>query len=408
MPLRCLSTLLRDAPETLAGKKVLLRVDYNVPIAHGRITDKARILRTIPTLRALLDAGAVVVVLSHFGRPKKGFDRRFSLAPVVDALAETLREQLGHSVPVHFGVESVGQEAHHAIAATAPSEVVLLENLRFYAEESTNDDTFSAQLATLGDIFINDAFSCVHREHASIVGITRHIPSYAGLLLEEELRTLEQALEAPERPVVAVVGGAKISTKIKMLKNLLDKVDQLLIGGAMANTFLYAEGKEIGHSLFEKDQVALAQAILAKAHASDCHVSLPTDAVTAQELTPHTNCSVFSCDNVPSDQAILDIGPETTQHWQDIISTCRTLVWNGPLGACEVPPFDVGTTTIARTVALQTKKGACFSVAGGGDILASLKQAGLQEQFSYVSTAGGAFLQWLEGTTLPGVQALES
>ncbi|MDA8252818.1 MAG: phosphoglycerate kinase [Rhodospirillales bacterium] len=387
---------------SVAGKRVLLRADLNVPVHDGRITDLTRLERLSPTIRELAAGGARVIVLSHFERPKGKRVPGMSLEPVAAALGDVLHRK------VRFAEDCIGVPAQQAIEALSDGDVAVLENTRFHAGEETNDPDFAAALARLGDLFVNDAFSAAHRAHASTEGIAHLLPSYAGRLMQAELEALQSALTTPQRPVGAVVGGAKVSTKLDLLGNLVGRVDVLVIGGAMANTFLAAQGKNVGASLQEADMHATARDILARAQAAHCAVLLPVDAVVATALQPGVATQTVSVDAVPPGMLILDVGPRTVALLTARIGTLRTLVWNGPLGAFETPPFDAGTTALAQAVAAATASGALRSVAGGGDTVAALRHAGVLEKLSYVSTAGGAFLEWLEGRTLPGVAALEA
>ena len=384
------------------GRRVLVRVDFNVPMQDGRVSDVTRIERALPTLRDLRDRGAKVILLSHFGRPKGARRPELSLAPVAAALEAAL------GAPVAFAEDCIGAAAEAAVAGLAEGGVLLLENLRFHAGEEANDADFAAALAKLGDLYVSDAFSAAHRAHASVEAITRHLPSAAGRLMQAELEHLAQALGDPARPLAALVGGAKISTKLQLLGNLVEKADLLIIGGGMANTFLAAAGVEVGKSLCEHEMAETAREIMAKAKAGGCDIVLPTDALVAADLKPGVASETVSVKAVPAEQMILDVGPATAEHLVRRLEACRTLVWNGPLGCFEVPPFDRGTNAVARGAARLTRDGSLLSVAGGGDTVAALAHAGALDDFSYVSTAGGAFLEWLEGRTLPGVAALEA
>ena len=386
----------------LAGKTVLLRVDFNVPMAGGKVTDLTRIERAAPTVRELTAAGARVLLLSHFGRPKGKVVPEMSLAP----LAPVVGAVLG-GTSVAFAADCVGPDAAAALAELPEGGVLLLENLRFHGGEEANEAAFADGLAALGDLYVNDAFSAAHRAHASTEGLARRLPAAAGRLMQAELEHLAAALEQPKRPLAAVVGGAKISTKLDLLGNLVAKVDMLVIGGGMANTFLNAVGVEVGRSLCEHEMAETAREILAKAKAAGCDVVLPTDAVVAGDLAAGVKTEVVSVKAVPAGQMILDLGPATAEHLGRRLGDCASLVWNGPLGCFEVPPFDAATNLVARAAAERTKAGRLLSVAGGGDTVAALAHAGALADFSYVSTAGGAFLEWLEGKTLPGVKALE-
>jgi phosphoglycerate kinase len=385
----------------VAGKRVLLRADLNVPVRDGKISDLTRIERLSPTIRELSEKGAKVIVCSHFDRPKGKRVPAMSLAPMAAALAEVLGKK------VRFVEDCTGPAAEQAVELLSRGDVLVLENTRFYASEENNDPTFAAALAKLADIFVNDAFSAAHRAHASTEGVAHLLPSYAGRLMQAELEALDAALGNPVRPVAAIVGGAKVSTKLELLGNLVSKVDVLIIGGAMANTFLSAQGKDVGKSLQEAEMHALALDILAKAQAAGCRVVLPSDAIVAREFKPDPATETVSVDAVPPGTMILDIGPVSTAALVQRLPSLKTLVWNGPLGAFETPPFDTATMALAHAVADATQKGALRSVAGGGDTVAALRQAGVLDKMSYVSSAGGAFLEWLEGKTLPGVAALE-
>jgi phosphoglycerate kinase len=386
--------------ETVAGKRVLVRVDLNVPMKDGQVTDAMRIERAVPTLAELAAKGAKVIVLSHFGRPDGKRVPEMSLSPLVAPLAQALGR------PVAFAEDCIGPQAEAAVRALKNGEVLLLENLRFHKEEEKNDPGFVDSLSTLGDLYVNDAFSTAHRAHASTEGIAHRLPAVAGRLMQEELEALDKALGKPKRPVCAVVGGAKVSTKLDLLGNLVGKVDKLIIGGGMANTFLLAQGIAVGKSLAEKDLGKTALEILDKAKAAKCTVLLPIDVVVAGEFkanAPHAIVDAAAC---PADQMILDVGPKSIALYEKEVAGCATLLWNGPLGAFELTPFDTGTVALARKVAALTGAGTLLSVAGGGDTVAALAAAGVEEKFSYVSTAGGAFLEWMEGKTLPGVAAL--
>lgn len=385
----------------VAGKRVLLRVDLNVPMKDGAVTDATRIERAAPTVAELAEKGAKVVVLSHYGRPKGKPNSEMSLKPIVAPLARAVGR------PVAFAEDCIGAAAENAVAALKDGEVVLLENLRFHAGEEANDPDFVAGLARLGDLYVNDAFSAAHRAHGSIDGVARKLPALAGRLMQAELEALTRALERPERPVAAVVGGAKVSTKLDLLGNLVAKVDVLAIGGGMANTFLHAGGIEIGKSLAERDLAETVKEIQAKADASGCDILLATDAVIADTLAEDVATATVDILDVPEDKMILDVGPKTVAAIAKRLESCKTLVWNGPVGAFETVPFDAGTNALARAAADLTDRGQILSVAGGGDTVAALAHAGVVDRFSYVSTAGGAFLEWLEGKDLPGVAVLK-
>lgn len=384
----------------LAGQVVLTRVDINVPMEGGRVTDATRIERIAPTLRDILAAGGRPVLLAHFGRPKGKVVPEMSLAPIAAAVSEIL------GAPVKFAPDCIGDVAAGAIAALGEGEVLLLENTRFYPGEEKNDPEFAAALAALGDVFVNDAFSAAHRAHGSTTGIAHLLPSCAGRLMEAELSALEAALGAPKRPVVAVVGGAKVSTKLDLLGNLVRKVDHLVIGGGMANTFLAAQGINVGTSLCEHDLADTAREILTKADEASCEIVLPVDITVAREFKAGAPSETLPVDACPADAMILDAGPETVARIGAIFKAAETLIWNGPLGAFEIPPFDAATVAAATLAAEETAAGRLISVAGGGDTVAALNQAGAGERFTYISTAGGAFLEWMEGKELPGVAAL--
>ncbi len=387
----------------VAGKRVLVRGDLNAPMQAGVVSDATRIQRLAPTITELADRGAVVVVMSHFGRPKGSRDEAMSLRSLVKPLGAVLG---GRSVA--FAEDCIGAAAESVVSALKPGEIALLENLRFHPGEEANDPGFARSLAALGDFYVNDAFSAAHRAHASTEAIARILPSAAGRLMQAELEALQSALEAPERPVAAIVGGAKVSTKLDLLGNLLAKVDMLAIGGAMANTFLHALGTDVGNSLCEAEMAGTAREIMALADESGCEIALPSDAVVARELEAGAPGETVPIAAVPDGMMILDVGPATANALAGRLGSCRTLVWNGPLGAFETPPFDAGTNKVARAAADLTRGGGLKTVAGGGDTVAALAHAGVLDDFSYVSTAGGAFLEWLEGKVLPGVAALET
>jgi phosphoglycerate kinase len=384
----------------VAGKRVLVRADLNVPMKGGKVTDTTRIDRTVPTLKELADKGAKVIVLSHLGRPKGQKNLDFTLKPVADALAASLGR------PVAFAKDCIGPDAKAVGDAMKNGDVAMFENVRFYAEEEKNDQGFAKKLAEQGDILVSDAFSCSHRAHASVEALARILPSAAGRLMQAELEALEGALGKPQHPVAAVVGGAKISTKLDVLGNLIPKVDQLIIGGAMANTFLHAKGVAVGKSLCEHDMADSARAIMAQAEKGGCEIVLPTDAVVASEFAEGAASDTVSVNAVPADKMILDVGPDSIADLKSRLAGYKTLLWNGPLGAFEVTPFDTGTNVVAQEAAKLTKAGKLLTVAGGGDTVAALAHAGAGDDFSYISTAGGAFLEWLEGKTLPGVAVL--
>ena len=386
----------------VAGKRVLVRADLNVPMKDGAVADATRIVRTVPTLVELADKGGRVIVLSHLGRPKGRVVESLSLRPVAAALGAAVDGR-----EVAFAADCVGPDASTVAAAMADGDIVMVENLRFHAGEEGNDPAFAKELAALGDVYVNDAFSCAHRAHASTEAIARLLPAAAGRLMQAELEALASALDEPRHPVAAVVGGAKISTKMDALGHLVDKTDLLIIGGAMANTFLLARGVNVGRSLCEPDMTDSARAIMAAASRAGCDIALPVDAVVAREFAEGAESETVSVDAIPPDAMILDLGPASVGDLVRRLEGCRTLVWNGPLGAFEVSPFDAATTALARAVARLTKEGRLVSVAGGGDTVAALAKAGVGDGFTYVSTAGGAFLEWLEGKVLPGVAALQ-
>jgi len=382
------------------GKRVLLRVDLNVPMENGRVTDATRLERVAPTITEISDKGGKVILLAHFGRPR-GPDPKDSLMPVAAALAQVIKR------PIAFADDCVGEVAQEVVAAMRNGDILCLENTRFHKEEENNDPAFVAELAKLGDIWVNDAFSAAHRAHASTEGLGHKLPAYAGRTMEAELEALGKALEAPTRPVIAIIGGAKVSTKIDLLENLVRKVDALVIGGGMANTFLHAQGIGIGKSLAEKDLAATALRIIGKAEAANCAIILPVDAVVAFHFAAHSPSHAYGLDAIPTDGMILDVGPRSIERIHAAIDDAATLVWNGPLGAFEMPPFDRGTVLAARHTAARTREKKLISVAGGGDTVAALNQAGAAGDFTYVSTAGGAFLEWMEGKPLPGVEVLK-
>jgi phosphoglycerate kinase len=383
------------------GKRVLLRVDLNVPVENGKVGDLTRIERVVPTIREIAEKGGKVILLSHFGRPK-GPDPKQSLRPVAAAVAEVLGR------PVAFAEDCVGEKAQAAVAALRPGDILCLENTRFHKGEEKNDPQFVATLAALGDLWVNDAFSAAHRAHASTEGLGHRLPAYAGRAMQSELEALEKALERPAHPVMAIVGGAKVSTKLDLLGNLIAKVDILAIGGGMANTFLAAQGRRIGKSLAERDLVATAREIVAAADAKGREILLPTDAVVARKLEAHAPSRVVAADAVGEEEMILDLGPRSVEHVVSALARAKTLLWNGPVGAFEVEPFDDATIEIAEAAAELTQAGKLVSVAGGGDTVAALNAAGVTGRFTYVSTAGGAFLEWLEGKALPGVEVLKA
>jgi phosphoglycerate kinase len=382
------------------GKRVLLRVDLNVPMENGRVTDATRLQRVAPTITEISDKGGKVILLAHFGRPK-GREAKDSLKPVAAALAEVIGR------PVGFAEDCIGEVAQKAVAGMKDGDILGLENTRFHPGEEKNDPAFVAELAKLGDIWVNDAFSAAHRAHASTEGLGHKLPAYAGRTMQAELDALGRALGEPARPVIAIVGGAKVSTKIELLQNLVGRVDALVIGGGMANTFLHAQGIGIGKSLAEKDLAATALRIFEKADAANCAIILPVDAVVAFQFAAHAPSHAYGLDAIPPDGMILDVGPRSVERIHAAIDDAATLVWNGPLGAFEMPPFDRGTMVAAKHAAERTRAKKLVSVAGGGDTVAALNQAGVADDFTYVSTAGGAFLEWMEGKPLPGVEVLK-
>jgi len=384
------------------GKRVLVRVDLNVPVADGKVTDSTRIERVAPTIIELADKGAKVVLLAHFGRPKDGPSPEFSLEPIARATADVLGR------PVAFVSDCIGEKAAGAVFAMMPGDIALLENTRFYKGEEKNDPDFADRLAANGDLYVNDAFSAAHRAHASTEGLARRLPAFAGRTMQAELEALEKGLGNPVKPVVAIVGGAKISTKLDLLMNLVRKVDALVIGGGMANTFLAARGTDVGKSLCEHDLAQTARQIMIEAATAGCAIILPSDAVVAKEFKAGAASETVAIDQVPADGMILDVGPKTVATICEWIDRAATLVWNGPLGAFEIEPFDRATVEAAQHAAKRTREGRLVSVAGGGDTVAALNQAGVADDFTYVSTAGGAFLEWMEGKELPGVKVLEA
>ncbi|MFA7441477.1 MAG: phosphoglycerate kinase [Sphingomonadaceae bacterium] len=392
---------LDDLPGDLRGKRVLVRCDLNVPMTDGKVSDATRLAAAVPTIATLADRGAVVLVLSHFGRPKGKADPQYSLEPIAPVLADVL----GRGVA--FVPASAGAEAEAAVVELHPGQVAVLENTRFHAGEEKNDPGLARQFARLGDYYVNDAFSAAHRAHASTEGLAHILPAFAGRAMEAELKALEAALGSPQRPVAAVVGGAKVSTKLDVLTHLVQKVDHLMIGGGMANTFLAARGINVGKSLCEHDLGDTARDILVRAESAGCTVHLPYDVVVAGEFKANAPSKVVNIHEIPADQMVLDIGPQAVEALADVLKTCATLVWNGPMGAFEIPPFDAATVSLARTAAALTEGGTLVSVAGGGDTVAALNHAGVTDKFTFVSTAGGAFLEWMEGKDLPGVKALD-
>ncbi|WP_315924801.1 phosphoglycerate kinase [Mesorhizobium sp. SP-1A] len=386
----------------IRGKRVLLRVDLNVPVTDGKVSDATRIERIIPTIDELSKKGGKVILLAHFGRPKGSPAPEFSLDPI----AHTVSAMIGK--PVAFAADCIGAEAAAAVASMKDGDILLLENTRFHKGEEKNDPEFTKALAANGDIYVNDAFSAAHRAHCSTEGLAHHLPAYAGRTMQAELNALEKGLGSPVKPVIAIVGGAKVSTKIDLLMNLVKKVDALVIGGGMANTFLAARGTDVGKSLCEHDLAGTAKQIMIEAAQSGCAIILPSDAVVAREFKAGAASETVAVDKVPADAMILDVGPKTVEAVNQWIDRAATLVWNGPLGAFEIEPFDRATVAAARHAAARTKAGKLVSVAGGGDTVAALNHAGVADDFTYVSTAGGAFLEWMEGKPLPGVDVLKA
>jgi phosphoglycerate kinase len=383
------------------NKRVLVRVDLNVPMENGKVTDATRLERIVPTITELADKGAKVILLAHFGRPK-GRDPKESLKSVAQELSHIARR------PIGFAEDCIGDAAEKAVAAMKGGDILCLENTRFHKEEEKNDPAFVEKLASLGDIYVNDAFSAAHRAHASTEGLGHKLTAYAGRTMQAELEALSKALEAPKKPVIALVGGAKVSTKLDLLENLISRVDALVIGGGMANTFLHAQGLGIGKSLAEKDMADTARRIMEKAEAIKCAIILPVDAVVAWHFEADTPSHLYGVDAIPADGMMLDIGPQSVERINAAIDDAATLVWNGPLGAFELHPFDRGTVDVARHAAERTRAGKLVSVAGGGDTVAALNHAHVADKFTYVSTAGGAFLEWMEGKSLPGVEVLRT
>jgi phosphoglycerate kinase len=383
----------------LNNKRVLLRVDLNVPMENGQVTDATRIERVAPTITEIADKGGKVILLAHFGRPK-GPDPKDSLKPIAAAVAHAVKRDVG------FAEDCIGVKAEAAVAAMKAGDILLLENTRFHKGEEKNDPAFVAELAKLGDIWVNDAFSAAHRAHASTEGLGHKLPAYAGRTMQAELEALSKALESPKKPVIAFVGGAKVSTKLELLENLINKVEALVIGGAMANTFLHAQGYNVGKSLVEKDMADTARRILEKAEAGNCAIILPIDAIVAYHFAAGTPSHAYGVDAIPAEGMMLDIGEQSVERVKGAIDDASTLVWNGPMGAFEIQPFDKATVAIAKYVAARTKAGRLISVAGGGDTVAALNAAGVGHDLTYVSTAGGAFLEWMEGKALPGVDVL--
>ena len=385
----------------LKGKTILLRADLNVPAQHGKVTDTTRIDRLKPTIDYLCETGAKILILSHFGRPEGEQNPEMSLV----FLTPVLEERWGKHV--RFSPDCIGEPAKKLASSLENGEIGLLENVRFHKEETANDKEFTAKIASLGDIYVNDAFSASHRAHASTEGLAHILPSAAGFLMEAELNALQAALEAPEKPVVAIAGGSKISTKLEVLNNLIEKVDYLILGGGMANTFLYAKGANLGDSLYEANMAEQAREIMSKAEKLDCEIILPKDSIVVEEIKSNAKYEIVDSKNIPAGKRAIDVGPESVQHLLEILAKCKTLLWNGPLGVFEIKPFDSGTNELASMAAKLTKEKLLVSVAGGGDTVAALENSGHIDDMSYVSTAGGAFLEWLQGKTLPGVAALQ-
>ncbi len=386
----------------LNDKCVLLRVDINVPIIGGVVSDATRIERIIPTVRMLAAKGAKIIMVSHFGRPEGVRNEAMSLAQTLPALRAAIPE-----INVYFVDDCIGEKVKNAVAALKNGEVLLLENLRFHAGEEAGDAIFAASLASLAEVYVNDAFSCSHRPHASIAGVAKLLPAYYGLAMQEELSALKQVFDAPQKPVASLVGGSKVSTKMELLANLVETMDIIMIGGGMANTFLYAQGHDVGKSLCEPQLQTLALSILQKAAKNNCRIMLPLDVVVAREFKANAQCRVADASDIAEDEMALDVGVQTVQAWAEAIAECRTLVWNGPVGAFETAPFNCATVSLARIIASHVASGELKCVAGGGDTVAALNHAGLANQMTYLSTAGGAFLEWLEGKPLAGVEAIE-
>lgn len=387
--------------ENIKGKKVVVRADLNVPTEDGKITDNSRIERFAPTAKLLSDKGAKVIIITHFGRPKGKKLPEFSVAFMKDSLSKAIGK------PVEFVDDTIGEKVENTISKMNDGDIILLENVRFYAEEEANDAEFSKKLASLGEIFVNDAFSTSHRAHASTEGITKYLPSYAGLLMEEEINALTKALENPAHPAIAIVGGSKVSTKLAVLENITKKVDALVIGGAMANTFLLAQGYNIGASMAEPEMTDTALKIIDEAKKNGCEIILPVDVCIAKEFKANAENKFVGINDVDGDWKIFDVGPETSKMLDKKFEEAKTVLWNGPLGVFELTPFDRGTNELAHTVAKLTREGKLTSVAGGGDTVSALNNAGVEDDFSYISTAGGAFLEWLEGKILPAIPPLQ-
>ena len=386
----------------IRGRRALVRVDFNVPMEGGRVTDDTRLRSSLPTIHALSVRGAKVVLLAHFDRPKGKRVPEMSLGPIVEPLSKLLEQ------PVAWADDCIGADAESLVAGLEPGGVAMLENLRYHAGEEANDPAFVASLARLGDLYVNDAFSAAHRAHASTEGLARALPAYVGLAMQAELEALEAALGKPVRPVLGIVGGSKVSTKLDLLKNLVTKLDRLAIGGGMANTFLFAQGYDIGASFAEKDLADTAREIIELAKANNCELLLPVDVVVAEEMKPGVPSHVRNLDQVAPADRILDAGPKSAERLKAAMDASKTLIWNGPLGVFEIPPFDAATVDAAKHAAKLARAGRLVAVAGGGDTVAALNHAGVAHDFTFVSTAGGAFLEWMEGKTLPGVAALDA
>jgi len=387
----------------VAHKRVLVRMDINVPMEAGRVTDNTRVVRQLPTIKELLKKKAKIIILSHLGRPRGQYVPDLSLAPLVDTLSQALK-----GVTIKFGVDCIGEEANEAVATLKAGEILLLENVRFHAGEEKNDPAFAKALAAHGEVYINDAFSCSHRAHASVVGLPKYLPCAAGRLMEEELAKLHELFDAPKRPFTAIVGGSKVSTKLELLENLIGKVDNLVIGGAMANTFLLAQGSSVGKSLVETGLKTTALRILKAAQKKGCTIILPQDVIVSSFSDATAPTAMVPISKIPAAEMILDMGNESIHKVAECLSYSKTVIWNGPMGVFETRPFDVATLMIAREIARLTHAGKIKSIAGGGDTVAALGLARLSDSFSYVSTAGGAFLEWMEGKVLPGVKALQA
>ena len=388
--------------EKVKDKSVFIRTDLNIPMSNGKVTDFMRMERLVPTIKYLKSSGAKVIICSHFGRPEGKINKDYSLKPLVNILSKALNSE------VKFSESCIGPKALKAKGSLISGEILLLENVRFHKGEATNDIQFAEELAQKCDIFVNDAFSCSHREHASLHAITNFLPSYSGILLNEEITALQSVLSSPFKPVAALVGGAKISTKINIIEYLMTKMDYLIIGGGMANTFLVAKGFTVGKSLFEKEAVEVAKSILEKSKKYNCQIMLPMDLVVAKNFEANIDTQIVSSDMIPSDMMALDIGPKSIDKMNAILKNVKTLLWNGPLGAFEIEPFGKGTFSLAKVASDLTEEGKLITVAGGGDTAFALNKAGVTEKFTYVSSAGGAFLEWLEGVQLPSISVLSN